>query len=306
MTGKYRYMLVLTSGAMEFCWLYAWAVFSMVAIVHRPFPFPEAFIAFLLGGIVTRLCTGHGLRVVQVIFFQVVCLSVAAMIIVYTACYSIYPLFNTGWIVSFFNGLTTPLDRFDLVLTALWTVLLWIAGITFIRRQKTEPTFRIRFDFGLAAFYCLFLIQLIAASKGGLIINDSLSVYCIFPYVFFGLLTIALSRTGRNVPVTALPGRRGIAVIMGFSALVLFSASSLVLFFIPALATVADAGYGVIRSKGGVLASAVERVIRWIYFPGLSNRKAPGSGGVVGIYPGPFRKQRHGGSRSWKRSWDGD
>ncbi|MCG6538188.1 MAG: hypothetical protein L7F78_26600, partial [Syntrophales bacterium LBB04] len=60
MEGRKGILWHLLSGAMELSWFFAWAMFSAIATLHRPFPFFETIIAFALAGFITHISAGNG------------------------------------------------------------------------------------------------------------------------------------------------------------------------------------------------------------------------------------------------------
>ena len=58
-------LLFLAHGGMELTWLYAWATFLTTAIMHRPFPLPEAAGTFFLAVVICLVARRMGLRVIS-------------------------------------------------------------------------------------------------------------------------------------------------------------------------------------------------------------------------------------------------
>ena len=77
-------LLFLAHGGMELTWLYAWATFLMISMVHQPYPLPEAIGTFILGAALTLAVQGTGLRVISVLGLQVLGRGMSSLIIITT------------------------------------------------------------------------------------------------------------------------------------------------------------------------------------------------------------------------------
>ena len=104
MQGRTSMLWYLVTGAMELSWFFAWAMFTAVATLHRPFPFFETIIAFLLAGFVTRISTGKGWRIVQILGLQVFGFVCGALIITHRLYYGSHGLLSRDWLIASFTG----------------------------------------------------------------------------------------------------------------------------------------------------------------------------------------------------------
>lgn len=274
MKSKKGITFSLISGGMEICWLYAWAAFSMAAIMGKPFPVVEAIITFVLAAVLTHVSFGKGWRVIQVGGLQTLGFVCVALGILHSIYYPAYPLAAAGWIITLFNQSRTPLEWIILILVFVWILLFWIGGYTQARRQKAYLTVCTRFDLGLAAFFCLFLLKLALLEKGGIKTSDPFSSSLIFPFFLLSLLAIGMTRIEHQAPTRFLPGHRGVGIIATFVAIVLLYAGAVFLFFLPFLTAVADTGYMALKGGAGFVLPVIERVLRFV-FMGRSVREDP-------------------------------
>jgi hypothetical protein len=265
---------------MELSWLYAWATFLMSAIVHRPFPLPEAIVAFLLGTILTRVVRGLGLRVISVLGLQVLGFLLAASRIIYTLDYRAYTYAGKGWLVAFFTRSRDPLEWLILVMVLIFALLFWLGGVTLARRSAAYLTLCSRFDLGVAAFFCLLLVKFLLRVKGGIEVRDHTPELLMFPFFIFGLLAIGLARNRSSVRRDFLAGYRGLGVIVSFTMGVLAFGGGLVLLFMPYMRAAAEAGYGVLKSAAGPLSPVLVRVLRFLFL-GARVRREPGSSSAL-------------------------
>lgn len=233
----------------------------------QPFPFLEAVGIFALAAILTHFSIGRGWRIVQVVGLQALGFGCAALWATYAVYHSSYPLFGMVWLIQLFNRSRTPLEWINLILTLFWILLFWISGVTLARRSRSYSTVCSRFDIGLTIFFLLYLTKLVIRTKGGIRIDDPVSPVLIFPFFLFGLLTIGLVRIEKSTPKGFLPGYQGIGIIASFASVLLLSAASLILFFLPGLTLAAGMGYRVLKSGAGSLLLIIEPILRFLLMP---------------------------------------
>ena len=270
-------MLTFTGGAMEVCWLYGWALFVAMAVLHRPFPFLEAIAAFALGAYVTRLTRGRGLRVVSIIGAHAVCFACIAVWTVHAVHTHEYGLFGKAWLVELFGGHHGFVEWAGLGLTFLWTLLFWIGGVTMERRPKTYYAFCARLDIGLAAFFCLFLIRLVFLVRGNISIDHPALRFMIFPFFLCSLFALGITRMKGTGLKSFLPGYRGLGVILGFASLVLLFSGCVGLFLMSGMSTVTHAAYGSVRTAAGWSLPFIERALRILFSRGTIRPEAAAS-----------------------------
>ena len=152
-------LLFLAHVGMELCWLYACATFLMISIVQRPFPLLEAVGTFLLAVLISRIFRGMGLRVISLLGLHLIGFLLAASRIVYTFGYSAYPYLGKGWLVEFSGRARDPLEWLILVIILIFTLAFWLAGVALARRSTAYLSICTRFDYGVTAFFCLFILK---------------------------------------------------------------------------------------------------------------------------------------------------
>ena len=257
----------LVNGAMELSWFLGWAMFCSLLTMHRPFPFFETIGAFALAGFITRLSTGKGWRIASVLGIEILGLLCATLLVIHGIYYGSYSLLDSGWLAAFFDGSRGVSEWLILSLNLFLIMILWAGGVTLARRPKGYYSTCNRFDLGLAAFFALFVIKLIARSKGEVMAEDSLSLLFVFPFFLFGLLSIGMARMRGAASKAFLPGYRGIGVIASFVAVVLLGTGGLLLFFLPGLTAAAQMGYRGLTVVGRPLVPVLIAVLRFIFGP---------------------------------------
>lgn len=266
----------LLNGTMELSWFLGWAMFSSLLVLHRPFPFYETVAAFSLACLATRAVTGRGWRVAAVLAIELAGLSSGALLLLHGIYFDAFPLFASGWLIQFYNVSRTTMEWFILALNILLIVILLADGIALARRPGGYFTACNRFDFGVAAFFALFLIKLAALTKGESLAEDNLSLLFVFPFFLAGLLSIALSRGWGNAAGAFLPGHRTTGVIAVFFAVVLAGVSLMLLFFMPGLTAAALLGKQALTAAGKPLTPVLISILHFIFGPHGGNPVAAG------------------------------
>ncbi len=258
----------LTNGAMELSWFLGWAMFLSLMTMHRPFPFFETVAAFALAAFVGRFSTGKGWRIVSVLVIWMLGLICAALLLIHGIYYDSYPLLQGGWLAAFWEGPQDLSEGLILSMNLLLILILCALGVAFARRHTGYFHTCNRFDLGLGAFFALFIIKLVALTKGEAMAEDSLSLLFVFPFFLFGLLSIGIARMrGRAATKAFLPGFRGIGVILSFFAAVLLGTGGLLLFFLPGLTAAAQVGYRALTAAGRPLVPVLIAILRFIFGP---------------------------------------
>jgi hypothetical protein len=263
MRNKKGMLLSVLCIGMEMFWLYAWAAFCMSA-ARAFFPLSGALIAFLLGTAITHFSIGKGWRIISVIAVQGFAFGAAISIIIYLSYFLSYPLFSKLWLVQFFTATRSPFEWLNLILVIFWSVLFWISGSVFSKRINSYYKLCSRFDLGVTAFFCLFIIKLVMLIKGGIKVDD-ISFTLIFPFFLFSLLAIGIVKT-QNASKNFIPGFRGIGIIAGISIVVILSAVS-ILVLMPVLTQTAEISYRILKSGAGFFMPVVISILRFLFAP---------------------------------------
>lgn len=264
----------LVNGAMELSWFLAWAMFLSQLTLHRPFPFFETIAAFAWGAFVTRLSTGKGWRVVSVLGIRALGFIGAALLLIHGIDYSSDALWESGWLVAFFDASRDVWEWLILTLNLFQIAILWKLGAVLVRRPTAHRAACNRFDLGLGAFFALFIIKLIALTKGEAMTEDVLSWLFIFPFFLFGLLSIGMARMQSAAAKAFLPGYRGIGAILSFFAAVLLGTGGLLLFFLPGLTAAAQTGYRALSFLGKPLGPVLIAILRFVFGPRANDAAA--------------------------------
>ena len=265
-------LLFLACIGMELSWLYAVASFIMVSIAHRSFPFPEAIGTFVLAALLTAVSKGRGWRVIVILGLQVLGLSLAASRIVHILFYGSHHFFSQWWLLECFRQPKNPLGWFILVIILLFTLMFWLGGVALARRPAEYFAICTRFDWGVAAFFCLLLVKLLLIVKGGIDIQDPTPELLLFPFFLFSLLSVGIARSRSSTKKDFLSGYHGIGVMMSFAIIVLAFGGGLIGLFLPYLTTAAEMGYSALKSATAPLSPILVAILRFIF---MHNRSRP-------------------------------
>ena len=144
------------------------------------------------------------------------------------------------------------------------------------RRSTVYLAICSRFDYGVAAFFCLFMVKSLLLIKGGIEVRDPAPLLLLFSFFIFSLLAIGLARNKSKEQKNYIAGYRGIGVLVSFTLVIIAFGASLVLLFMPYLGAAAEAGYGVLKSATGPLVPILVRVLNFLFL-GARLRQDPSS-----------------------------
>ncbi|KPJ97209.1 MAG: hypothetical protein AMJ60_12350 [Desulfobacterales bacterium SG8_35] len=258
-------LLFLAHSGMELCWLYACVAFLLAAIAQRPFPLPSALATFFLAAALNRVLQGMGLRFIAVLGLQTTGFLLTASRIVYALNYRAYPYFGKEWIVEFLGQTREFQEWLVLVIILIFVLVFWLAGVAFARRSTAYLSICTRFDYGVTAFFCIFISQSLLLVKGGIAVRNPAPLLLLFPFFAFSLLAIGLARNSDSAQRNFLWGYKGVGMLLSFTAMFLALGAGLVLFFMTYLSAAAEAGYGVLKSVAGPLLPVLERVLLFLF-----------------------------------------
>ncbi len=262
-----KILLYFCGAVMDFTWLYAWAIFSMISIGKNGFPLADTAAIFIAAAALTRICAGRGLRIITLGLLQAAGLAAAALRGVYLMSGATGAFLDPRWLVEFWTGSHSDMEWFGLVIALFFTSAIWLGGAFFAVRPAAHAKICSRFDLGLAAFFGLVLITMVLVVKGGMPMGDTLTgpLACIF--FFFGLLAIGMTRATGAASSGFIGGRRRLGVVMGFICAVFLSVISLVAFFQQALARAAGTGYGLLKDGASSVGSIFLWCVKFLYLP---------------------------------------
>jgi hypothetical protein len=229
------FLFISGSGA-ELTWLYAWACFLLFSFFHRLYPLPATLGTFSLAAFLTLFQRRRSRRMIQIIGMHLIGLACAGLWVVHVFFYRSASFWNLGWLTDFFNRPRDHFEWFLLIFVLGYTVMFWATGVRFALQERSYFLACTRFDRGVAAFFCLFLIKLLLHTQMGVQFQDSTTVWLIFPFFIFSLTEIGLTRNqGHGLQKAYLSGYHAVGVFTGFSVGAVILGTAVFLFFLPYL-----------------------------------------------------------------------
>jgi len=269
MKAKRGVLLLLANGGMELSWLYALVNFITIAMIHRPFPLPEALGTFALAAALTLIARGSGWRVILILGIQVAGFVCAASRIVYVFDSWSSPYLSQGWIIEFFGRPRGFVEWFIFAVVLFFALSFWLGGLALARRPGAYLKICARFDLGVAAFACLFLVKFLFLVKGNMDIHDRAAEALLFPFFLFSLLAIGMARNRSMAQRDFLSGYQGIGIFLSFTVIVLVFGAGLVLLFLPYLTMAAEFGYGILKTTARPLGPILVSILRFLFMHGI-------------------------------------
>lgn len=278
-------LLLTVHGAMEFTWRYAWAGFITGSLLRRPFPLFEALGVFTLAALVTFLSRGKGWRIIHILALQVTAAVLAAGVIVHAFYYPTSPFWSQGWLRDFFAGQRDSLEGILLFLFFILVLTFWAGGINLTRKPPHYHTVCDRFDFGLAAFIVLYLIEWLFLARGGIQTPDPLASLLIFPFFCFSIFAIGLARNRDDEQREYMAGYRGVGMISTVLAIFAIIIMVMFLLFLPVFTALAEVGYAVLKEAAEPLGPYVVSVLRFLLLGRRFPHKTPSGTDNAGSQP---------------------
>jgi hypothetical protein len=247
-------------------WLYGWASFLLFSFFNRIYPLLETVGIFSLAAILTGISRRRRWRMIQIIGIHLTGVVVAGLWIVHTFYYGPESWWSGGWLTDFFNRPRNQLDWFLLIFVSVYTVVFWAAGVRFAQEIKSYTTACSRFDRGIVAFFCLFLVKLTLETRMGVQFHDSMALLMVFPFFIFSLTEIGVARNrGDGQNKSYLSGYYAVGVLASFAAGALILGAAIFMFFLPYLRLASVAGYDLLQDVTGPLGPLVTAAIRFIF-----------------------------------------
>ncbi len=279
-----KIILYISGTAIDFTWLYALTVFSAVSLGGHPLTVIPLLIVFIFAAMMTHLMHGKGLRIITVGLAGALGLAISLILAAYLISGSGRTILDYIWLKEFFLAPHRAIDWLRTISVLFWTAAIWFAGIFFALRPLGHERVSSRFDVGLAAFLCLFLLKFVIEMKGGAKIHDNLMLACACVFFFFGLLAIGITRASGPENARIVDGRRKVGIMFGFIGAVFLSVIGLVVFLRQPLAQAAGMGYSILTKAGSSAGSIFVQFIRFLYLPKQMKIKEPPSGGQGSIF----------------------
>lgn len=276
-------LLIGALAGMELCWRGVWAHYATISLFDRVFPLSLAAGVLLAALLLTEASRDRGWRVAQVLALQVVGLAAAALLLVYAQERPPFPLWNLHWIEASWNRTRETREWFEEAAALFWAALFWMGGVSLARRPTAYPSVCARFDLGIAAFFCLFMVRWLVRANGGPELGGSKGELLLASYFAFSLFAVGLARIRGTGQARLSAGHGGLGLLLGAAVGTVFLGTAVTLLFLPHLTVAAERSYAVLRTAAEPLGQVIVRVLG-LWFGGRRGAaKAPSGSGEQGL-----------------------
>ena len=270
--GRQKPFLVLSCGAMEITWRYAWVFFLSLLILDHSWPLPETLAVFTMASLITVL-TGHkSWRRYQSLALHITGFTIAALLTAYRLYYQHLPFFSISWMADWFEQLQELKQWLIQLLVLACLLLFWLGARAMVKRPPNYFAVCLQFDKGLAALFLLLLIKFMIQMKGGILPADPVTHYLLFAFFTFSLIAISLSRNQSDVRKSFRSGYHSIGIVLGFVSIVLIGSAVLTVMFLPYLTLMADSAQSVLQKTTEPIGPVLVNLIRFIFSIGRYRR----------------------------------
>jgi len=288
-SARQKTLLLISRGGMEITWRYAWAFFLTLIILNRPLAFAESLVVFIVAAVVTTLSSHRYRRGYQSLSLHLFGFTMVWLLAIYRFHYPQMPFFNSSWMVDWFLQHQNPQQWFIDLLIVACLLLFWLGARAMLKKPSTYYPVCLQFDKGLGALFLLLLIKFIVREKGGLRLEDPVTIYLLFGFFTFSLIAISLSRNQSDVQKTFRPGYHGVGIVLGFASVVLIVSAMLAVLLLPHLTLMAYSAQSILSETAEPIHSVLVNIIRFLFSIGRY-RQEMGSritGGSIGdrLYP---------------------
>jgi len=287
--GRQKPILVLSCGAMEITWRYAWVFFLTLLILGRSWPLPQTLAVFTMASLITAF-TGHkSWRMYQTLALHIAGFTVAALLTTHRLYYQPRPFFSISWMADWFEQVQELKHWLIQLLVLACLLLFWLGARAMVKRPPNYFAVCLQFDKGLAALFLLLLIKFMIQNKGGILPQDPVTHYLLFAFFTFSLIAISLSRNQSDVRKFFRPGYHSIGIVLGFVSIVLIGSAVLTVMFLPYLTLMAESAQSVLQKTTEPMGPVIVNLIRFIFSIGRYRRdiKLFGTSDSIGdqLYP---------------------
>ncbi len=269
-TGRKKTMLFISASMMELTWLYALSCTIFFIFDFSVLPIWSAVLSFFVPVLITFTLQGRGKRVI--VYFLVH--SIFYLIILLYTFYS-YGIWQSQgsflkfqWLEMLLSGNYGSIDGFSYILILFFISLFWSNGTKLTNRSHDHLLIATRFDFGIMILVFVFILS--GIMNFFLPYSNLLIIY----YFLFSMLAISLAK---NLESSTSATNNSwqlnkTNLVFPFILLILILGSWMMLFFLPQMTTIAQAGNSLLKLASRPLGSLLLRIISFLF--GLNRNTA--------------------------------
>jgi hypothetical protein len=231
MLNRSPFLIFIAAGAMELCWLYAWAAFLLYSIFKCQISFSLTGSVFLMAATVFALSKKFRWQRIYTLLLQLVILAAAYYFVIYWLRYSQNDFWDFKWFAGLIQRPKAPMEIIFLIVVGLLVITIWQRGIKSIKIPYGPENMFARFDLGIAAFVVLFIIKLLLWVKGNIIVPQPRLEYIFLAYFILSFVTIGALRYAGDGQQVFEEGFAKTGVLLSFSVVTVLIVTSLTLLF---------------------------------------------------------------------------
>jgi hypothetical protein len=278
-------LFTITSLGMEISWRFVWANFLFLSIFHHHYPWKDAVGAFLIAAILMAWPSGRGWRKIYLVLFQIIGLALACLHIIYVFHgVSQSPdvgFWSMDWPGATFAPSQSALVWLPMIFKAVIAAVFWFGGMNWARRERSYDRMILRFDFGLSAFFLLFIVKWLLRMKFAVEVHNDGALMLMITFFTFGLPAMALARTHSRAVREYQAGFRRMGVVLSFAALAVLLGVGSMTFFLPQLTATAELGYRALTAVAEPLGPVAVAILRFLFAPRRGPAGASSGGGMA-------------------------
>lgn len=236
-----RTLLVITSGMMEITWLYALSGLLFLLLNVPPFPIWAAVPAFFMPIMLISLLKGRGQRIIVHFLLHFFSYLIMVLYTIHKYGYGNIAFLDLKWIEMLLSKEFGAFGGFALFLVICCFSGFWYSGYKLIKRTQDHLTITSRFDLGIAMLVLVFLISAATQTE----YPDSFMF--ISYYFLFSIFAIALAQNLKGITANNHYQFSRNGMVFTFILTVLLLTSWIILFFLPQMTALAQAGYYVLK-----------------------------------------------------------
>ena len=240
MKSRGSVLLVVSRGAMELSWRYAWAFFLTFLSTGLRFPLFLAACMLAVSAALNQTTAKRGWQMYWVVLLNSTGFMVCALLCLHYFRYPAWSFWSLEWVSRLVMDPSGIVEWFILLLTVFCLILIWQGGWYLKKKPGDYLSVCMQFDKGLGLLFALLIINAVSQTKAGLVLPVNAMGFLIPAYLIFGLTAVGLSRHQHDVHKSFLFGYRGLGIIFSIAGLAILFGSGMVFLFHPYLFPVAD------------------------------------------------------------------
>jgi len=260
-------LLVLSRGAMELAWRYAWAFFLIFLSLGVVFPLFAAACILCVSALLNRAPQKWGWQNYWMVLLNILGFLVCALLFLHHYRYPAYPFWGMAWVERLVRDPSGIVEWFLLLLTLYCLILVWQGGRYLKKTTRNHLAVCLQYDKGLGLLFSLLIVNGVLTYKAGMGLPAHTMGFLIPFYLIFGLASVGLSRHQHEVEKSFLAGYRGLGIILGIAAIAILLCCGLVFLFHPYLFPAADALMATIDRTAAPMVPYLIRFLRYILTP---------------------------------------